>query len=249
MPNSKPRSEARLRPNLPRVLVVDANPGYRSVISNLVEMAGAQSESVADLDQARRQLDWAKRFDIIIVGVSADAPIAPKDVEKLRADAQTPLIVLAESYDNARETLEVYEAGADQVLPKPFVPDALIGAIKAEIRRPGPASLVPVATRIEIGGLAFEAQPRRITSEEAVASFTKREWQLLSFFLASPNQFFTAEEIAFQAWGPEASVEQFRSYVTRLRHKLLPFANRCEVVTEKGKGYCLILQAPAITRA
>jgi DNA-binding response OmpR family regulator len=230
---------------MPRVLVVEANPGYRSVISNLVEMAGAQWESVAELDQAMRRLEGPKKFDIIIVGVSADSPVTPEEVGKLRADVQTPLIILAESYDNAREMLEAYGAGADQVLPKPFVPDALIGAIKSEIRRPGPASVVPVATRIDIGGVVFEAEPRRVTSKEGAAQFTKREWQLLSFLLGSPNQFFTAGEIAFQAWGPEASIEQFRSYVTRIRNKLAPFAKRCEVVTEKGKGYCLVLQAAA----
>lgn len=249
MSEGRPKSRTRLRASLPRVLVVDANPGYRSVISHVVEMAGAQWESVAELDQARRQLSGPKRFDMIIVGVSADSAITPEEVGKLRTDAQTALIILAESYDNAREKLEVYEAGADQVLPKPFVPDALIGAIKAEMRRPGPASVVSVATRIEFGGIVFEAELRRVTSKEATVSLTKREWQLFSFLLASPNQFFAAEEIALQAWGPEASVEQFRSYVTRLRHKLSPFASSCEVVTEKGKGYCLVLQAPAIVDA
>lgn len=249
MANGQPKSRARLRAGLPRVLVVDANPGYRSVISNLVELAGAQWESVAELHQARRQLGGTKRFDIIIIGVSADSPVLPEDVGKLRTEAQTSLIILAESYDNARETLEVYEAGADQVLPKPFVPDALIGAIKAELRRPGPASVVAVATRIEFGGIVFEAEQRRITSKEATVSLTKREWQLLSFLLGSPNQFFGAEEIALQAWGPEASVEQFRSYVTRLRHKLSPFTSHCELLTEKGRGYCLVLQVPAIAEA
>jgi DNA-binding response OmpR family regulator len=249
MAEGKSKSRARLRAGLPRVLVVDANPGYRSVIAHLVEMAGAQWESVAELDQAKRHLDGAKRFDMIIIGISADAPVSPAEVGKIRTDSQTPLIVLAESYDNAREKLEVYEAGADQVLPKPFVPDVLIGAIKSEMRRPGPASVVSVASRIEVGGLTFEAEQRRVTSKQATVSLTKREWQLLSFLLVSPNQFFGADEIALQAWGPEASVEQFRSYVARLRHKLLPFSSQCEVVTEKGKGYCLVLRVPAIADA
>ena len=246
MTRAKPKSRTQLRARLPRVLVVDANPGYRSVISHLVEMAGAQWEAVAELDQARRHLNGTKRFDMIIVGVSADAPISPKEVGELRIEAQTPLIVLAESYDNAREKLEVYEAGADQVLPKPFVPDVLIGAIKAEIRRPGPASVVSVASRIEVGELVFESEHRRVTSRGATARLTKREWQLLSFLLVSPNQFFGADEIALQAWGPEASVEQFRSYVARLRQKLSPFTSLCELATEKGKGYSLLLHVPAL---
>ena len=44
--------------------------------------------------------------------------------------------------------------------------------------------------------------------------------------------------------GPDASIEQFRTYVTRLRKKLSPFDGVCEVVNEKGKGYRLVLQPP-----
>jgi len=208
-------------------------------------MAGAQFESVAEIGQARRQLDGTQRYDMIIVGTSDEFPVTPAEVAKLRSMAQTPVIILAESFDETRQTLEIYKAGADQVLPKPFVPDALIGAIKAEIRRPGPVSVVPIATRIELGRLIFDAGNRRITGDEGTASLTKREWQLLSFFLTSPNQFFPAGEVLSQAWGPEASEEQFRSYVTRLRHKLSPFKPYCTLVTEKGKGYCLVVELPA----
>lgn len=245
MEKSKRRSRSREQSGLPRVLVVDSNPGYRSVIAHIVEIAGGQSESVAELDQARRLLDRDTRFDMVVVGVSADFPVAPDDVGKLRSAAQAPLIVMAESYDDVGETLEVYKAGADQVLPKPFVPDALIGAIQSEMRRRGPVSVVSVATRIELGPLVFDAEKRRITGEDGAVSLTKREWQLLAFFLASPNQFFAADEVASQAWGPEASVEQFRSYVTRLRQKLSPYSAYCSLITAKGKGYSLALELPA----
>lgn len=102
---------------------------------------------------------------------------------------------------------------------------------------------------IELGRLVFDAELRRITGRDRFASFTKREWQLLSFFLASPNQFFTAAELASQAWGPETSVEQFRSYVARLRQKLLPFSTDCVLVTEKGKGYCFAIEPAATANA
>jgi DNA-binding response OmpR family regulator len=242
MATSKLRSRTRQQANLPRILVVDANLGYRSVISHLVEMAGGQFESVAELVQAKRELSGSKKFDMVIVGTSADLPVTPDQVSKLRSAAQSPLLVLAESYDQTKETLEVYKAGADQVLPKPFVPDALIGAIKAEMRRPGPVSLVPLATRIELGGLVFDAEHRNVMGKEGNVHLTKREWQLLSFFLVSPNQFFTAAEVSLQAWGPDASVEQFRSYVSRIRKRLSPFSSYCRVLTQKAKGYCLAIE-------
>ncbi len=243
----KADSKRRLRASLPQVLVVDANPGYRSVISHIVEMAGGQSESVAEVDQARFRFGGATKFDMVIVGTSVDSPVTPAEVGKLRSIAQTPVIILVESYDETKQTLEIYKAGADAVLPKPIVPDALIGAIQAELRRPGPVSVVPLATRIELGTLVFDAENRRVTGNEGTVSLTKREWQLLSFFLTTPNKFFPAAEVASQAWGPETSVEQFRSYVTRLRQKLSHFRPYCALVTEKGKGYCLAVELPATT--
>jgi DNA-binding response OmpR family regulator len=246
MEKSVATSRSQLRAGPPRILVVDANPGYRSVISHVVEMAGAQCESVAEVGQAMRQLDGTETFDMVIVGTSADSPVSPASIGKLRSLAESPIIVLVEAYDETKETLRIYKAGADEVLPKPFVPDVLIGAIQAEMRRRGPISLVPLATRIELGKLVFDAKKRRVTGTEgSEVSLTKREWQLLSFFLASPNQFFPATEVASQAWGPEASVEQFRSYVTRLRNKLSPFKRYCALVTEKGKGYCLVVEQPS----
>jgi DNA-binding response OmpR family regulator len=235
---------SRFRAKGPRILVVEANAGYRSVISHLVEMAGGEFESVAEFDSAKRQLEKSTRFDLVILGMSADFRVTPKLLGELRAVARAPFILLDESSGDAGNTLESFEAGASQVLPKPFVPDALIGAIKAELRGPEVGSVVSIATRIELGGLMFDAQQRTIKGPEANVSLTKREWQVLSFFLTNPNQFFAAEDVALPAWGPDASIEQFRTYVTRLRRKLLPFKGVCEVVNEKGKGYRLVVQQP-----
>jgi len=241
---TKPRS--RQRGKLPRVLVVDANAGYRSVISHVVELAGGEFESVAEFDAARRQIERPRKFDLVILGMSADSRVSPKQLGELRGAAGCPFILLDESSDEAGETLETYEAGASQVMPKPFVPDALIGAIKAELRGPDLASVVAIATKIELEGLVFDAKQRTVKSANATVSLTKREWQLLSFFLTNPNQFFSAEEVVLPAWGPDASIEQFRTYVTRLRQKLLPFKGVCEVVNEKGRGYRLQLQQPKL---
>ncbi len=232
------------RSSLPRVLIVEANPGYRSAISQAVEIAGGQFEAVVERDLASRQLNGARQFDMVIVGTSSEAPITPAEVTKLRSTTKSPLVVLVESFDETNGTLEIFKAGADQVLPKPFVPDALIGAIRAEMRDHGPGSVVPLATRIELGSLVFDAKQRQVLGKEATVQLTKREWQLLSFFLSKPNQFFTATEVTPQAWGPDSSTEQFRSYVARIRTKLSPFSKYCRLVTRKAKGYCLLIDQP-----
>ena len=230
-------------------MVVEANAGYRSVISHVVELAGGEFESVAEFDAARRQLLKSTKFDLVILGMSADSRITPKQLGELRAEADSPFILLDESADDAGATLATYEAGASQVLPKPFVPDALIGAIKSELRGPDIGSEVSIATKIELGGLVFDANQRTVKNGEAAASLTRREWQLLAFFLTNPNQLFAPEDVALPAWGPDASIEQFRTYVTRLRQKLAPFKGVCELINEKGKGYRLALRDPKVPTA
>ncbi|MHB8588795.1 MAG: response regulator transcription factor [Candidatus Dormibacteraceae bacterium] len=246
MGKSKTQSRSHPRARLPRILVVEANAGYRSVISHVVELAGGEFESVAEFEAGRRQLERSTRFDLVILGMSAESRVTPKQLGELRTAAKSPFILLDESSDAAGEMLQTYEAGASQVLPKPFVPDALIGAIKSELRGPDVGSVVSIATKIELGGLVFDARQRTVKNADASVSLTKREWQLLSFFLANPNQLFAAEDVAIPAWGPDASIEQFRTYVTRLRHKLGPFNGACELINEKGKGYRLALHQPKV---
>ncbi len=248
MGKTKTQFRSRVRARLPRILVVDANAGYRSVISHVVELAGGEFESVAEFEAARRQLERSTRFDLVILGMSTESRVTPKQLSELRTAAGSPFILLDEASGDAADTLATYEAGASQVLPKPFVPDALIGAIKAELRGPDVGSVVSIATKIELGGLVFDARQRTVKSAAAAVSLTRREWQLLSFFLTNPNQLFAPEDVALPAWGPDASIEQFRTYVTRLRQKLAPFKAVCELINEKGKGYRLALhqsQPPA----
>jgi DNA-binding response OmpR family regulator len=226
---------------LPRILVIEGNAGYRSVISHVVEIAGGRWDSVSEIEQGRKLLDGTK-FDLVIIGVDGESRLDPDVLKGIRALARAPLIILDESYNGA---LETFEAGAEQILPKPFVPDALIGAIKVELRGPSPSSLVPLATRIELGGLVFDAERRVVQRGETEVAFTKREWEILAFFLASPNQYFRAEEILAQTWGTDASAEQLRTYITRMRQKLSPFEAWSSLVTEKGRGYCLVLEGAA----
>ena len=74
------------------------------------------------LRDSRRVLERSRRFDMVILGMSAESRVSPKQLSELRTAAGSPFILLDESSGEAAGTLEQYEAGASQVLPKPFVP-------------------------------------------------------------------------------------------------------------------------------
>src|ERR1700686_4948812 len=111
MGKSKTRSRPGPRTRLPRILVVDANAGYRSVIAHVVELAGGEFESVADFDTARRVMERSRRFDMVILGMSAESRVNPKQLGELRTAAGSPFILLDGSATGPAAGLAPDEAG------------------------------------------------------------------------------------------------------------------------------------------
>ena len=220
-----------------RILIVEDDPDYREVIGFVANLAGAASDLVRTHADALSS-SKATSYDVAIVGASQEEELSIDFLTELRRNAGCPIIVLDESLEEARIK---YEAGADQVLAKPFVPGALVGAIKAALRGPSPTSVIPMATEIKVQGVIFDAETRTVRHASAIASLSQREWQVLTFFLANTNRYYQARDLIDKVWSEDISTEQFRSYVTRIRRKLEPLNLPFELVTRPGVGYALNL--------
>ncbi len=216
-------------------LVIENDPDYRSVIAHVVELAGGRAVTVGNVEDGRKHLHTTT-VDLVIVGLGAAAGGEVESIRDLRSVAPCPLILLHESFEEARLS---YEAGVDQLLPKPFVPGALVGAIKAELRGPSPTSVLPAATMIQVGGVTFDAEIREVRQGTRKASFSRREWELLTFFLANTNRYYDAKGLLAQVWEEAVSAEQFRTYVARIRRKLSTLELPLQLVNHPGVGYSM----------
>ena len=87
-----------------------------------------------------------------------------------------------------------------------------------------------------------------ITSSGDAVPLTKREAQLLRFLLAHPGRFFDTRTLATRAWqDPTLASEQVRTYVVRLRRRLLEAQVACDIRSERRRGYALIFEEVAET--
>jgi DNA-binding response OmpR family regulator len=194
-------------------------------------------ELVVDRGSALAELE-RRSFDLVVWGVSDTETCRLVQVlGELRLRSQAPLIVLDDGIDGAQMALE---AGADQWLPKPFVPGALVGAIRAALRKSASAA-VRVASKLEVRGMVLDGGRRALTFADAEVFFTRQEWDLFMILASHPNRFLGAQEILHLGWrAGEHAAEQLRTYVHRLRHKIEPLNLPCHLVSEHGQGYCLI---------
>lgn len=175
--------------------------------------------------------------DLVVRGVgAADQSRRAQVISELRLRTEGPVVVIDDGAESAQLDLE---AGADQWLPKSFLPGALVGAIRAALRA-ATVSAMPLAPRFEIRGMVLEGDRRRLLFGDAEVLFTRQEWDLLAILVNHPNRYLGARQILRLGWrAGEHGSEQLRTYVRRLRLKLDPLGLPCRLLSKHGQGYCL----------
>jgi DNA-binding response OmpR family regulator len=225
-----------------RALLIEADEAYDGAIAACMAIAGCDIQHVTDIDLALPALD-RNHFDVVVWGVPIPDPAHRNEsIAELRLHTDAPLVLVAVGFDTAQGDLE---AGADQRLPKPFVPGALVGAVRAALRR-SKSPTVPLALHLEIRGMALDGNARTLTFNGADATFTRQEWSLLSILMEHPNRYLTAREILHLGWhAGDYGPQEVRIYMRRVRKKIEPLDLPCGLLSRHGYGYCLAFQVPA----
>jgi DNA-binding response OmpR family regulator len=167
-------------------------------------------------------LDWPRRIED-----GRAASIA------LRNRAPVGLLVLTLRHD--RTTLRaIFEAGADDVLRKPFDLDELLLRVDAVARR-GTTALRDDA-RIEVGAIVIDGT--EVVVGDKPVELTQREHAMLRHLARRADRTVTRGELAALTWGGRApSSNVLVSHVNHLRSKLGRAASQLRTV--RGIGYLL----------
>ena len=82
-----------------------------------------------------------------------------------------------------------------------------------------------------------------VSATGAVVPLTRREDQLIRFLLQNPGRYFDTRTLAAKAWNdPSLASEQVRTYVVRLRRRLLEAKVSCDIHSERRRGYALVFE-------
>ena len=220
-------------------LVIEPDADYAITIRALLDAANLDCLQTDSLEPG---LELLGNHHVHLVVYGANGDTAAAAAERIHDVSSASVITLVQHLDEAQGA---YSAGADQVVPKPFVPGHLSGAVRAALRTRDPDSILQMATSIRVGDVLFDAERREVRWDDGFrVRFSAREWELLAVLLGHANRYFSAEELRDAAWRDASlGTDQVRGYVYRLRRKLEGRALPCRLVTSRGLGYCLRLAA------
>ena len=176
-------------------------------------------------------------FDLIAV----QAPGVHEDIRLelyLGLQLDLPLILLT-ALGSPDDRVLGLESGADDYVTKPFSPRELILRVQSVLRRTTRAISDGVgaddATELVDGDVVVDTRAQVVTVGGRALPTTKREFDLIAFLMAHPDEVFSREVLLDKVWGwTFGDQSTVTVHVKRIRTKLGPAAH---IDTVWGRGY------------
>ncbi len=224
-----------------RILLIDDDPRLVELITSY--LAGHGFEVTHAPDGARGLALLARAvFDAVLLDVMMPGDDGVAVLRKIRADSAIPVVRLTARGDEADRGVGL-ELGADDSMPKPCSPRALLARLRAVLRRASPDAQ---GERLVVAGLAIDVSARSVRRDEREIELTGIEFDILVALARRAGRVVPRESLLSEAGRGDVTVGErtVDVHISHLRQKLGddPRAPRL-LKTVHGIGYVMAKDA------
>jgi two-component system, OmpR family, KDP operon response regulator KdpE len=219
-----------------RILIVDDEPQIRRVMRATLSAEGHYVVDARSGEDALLKLR-EDRFDLVLLDMNMPGMGGLATCREIRAGWDVAIIVLTVR-NTEQDKVHALDAGADDYVTKPFGMQELLARIRAALRRLPRRQEQPEI--MELGSLEVNLKTRRVSGASGEVRLTPKEFDLLQYFLANPNETIPHDTLLQAVWGPDygKEVEYLRVFVNQLRKKIEPDPSKPKyLLTEPWVGY------------
>ncbi|MBX5491109.1 MAG: response regulator transcription factor [Chloroflexi bacterium] len=218
------------------VLVASGDAALRRTIGAELANAGYSLIECRDGDAALARL-FVDGPDLLLVDLRLPPHGGLRLLQRVRLHSNVPFMLLGPGHDGA--LIQALDCGADDYVPLPCRPAALVSRVRAVLRR-----LRPIEEErrqvVMIGEVTVDLDQRRLFVRDREVILSPTEWQLLAELAANAGRLLPHEELLTRAWGPEYRQDRqyLRVWIRRLRRKLEDDGEEPRYIhTVPGVGY------------
>ncbi|MCC6438221.1 MAG: response regulator transcription factor [Acidimicrobiales bacterium] len=222
------------------ILIVEDERDVRIGLRVLLEDEGYRVVEAAAVAEALAALD-REPPDLFLVDVKLPDGSGFDLCRTVRNRGLAAPIVVVTAQVDSHDVVAGLDAGADDYITKPFVPQELAARVRAVLRRFERASAHPGGLRsFEFDDLVIRPAEGIVTLCGAPLDLTRLEFLLLTEFALHDGLVLSREQLLERVWGYERSGDNrlIDAHVSRLRAKIEPHTtSRRFLVTVRGLGY------------
>ena len=223
-----------------KILVVDDEEAILEIIKFNLVKEGYSVAVARDGDEALTKA-YTVEPDLVLLDIMLPKMNGFKVCEKIRESYNMPIIMLTAKEEEADKVLGL-ELGADDYMTKPFGVRELLARVKANLRRLdlNVENDTDEDFIIKSGDLYINFDKYEVKKNSELIELTLREFELLKYLAAKPNQIFSREKLLKEVWGYEyyGDIRTVDVTVRRLREKIEDESSSPNyVITKRGVGY------------
>lgn len=183
--------------------------------------------------------------DVVLLDLGLEDMDGIEVIKAIRQFSNIPIIVVS-AREQDRDKVEVFDAGADDYLTKPFSIVELLARVRVAFRHSQVEAQQKddVKSTFEVDKLLIDFDKRKVIVDDVEVHLTPIEYNILSLLAKHHGKVLTHNFIIKEIWGSVIGNEtkSLRVFMATLRRKIEKQpANPRYIITEVGVGYLSLI--------
>jgi len=219
-----------------KILVIEDEKALSESIAEYLSMEQYTCEQAADFDAAIEKI-LLNEYACIVLDLTLPNGSGLDLLRVLRKEGKSDGVLIISARNALDDKITGLKLGADDYLSKPFHLAELSARIHAIIRRKS----FDGRNHIAIGDLVLDLEDKTLKKDSLQVPLTRKEYELLLYFVSNRNKVVTKEAIVEHLWGDDIdmadSYDFIYSHIKNLRKKLVQAGCPDYIKAVYGMGY------------
>lgn len=221
-----------------KILIAEDEIELQKSMATYLERDGNVCETASDYREALYKVDLYE-YDILILDINLITGSGLDILKELKKQHKNTATIIISANNSLDDKLEGLDLGADDYLTKPFHLAELNSRIKAVLRR----GKFGGTEKIDFHEISIDTRSRTAFIDKNPMALTRKEYDLLLFFVTNKGRVLSKEIIAEHLWGDNSDLADNYDFIyvhiNNLRKKLTN-AGAKYIKTAYGSGYKFI---------
>ncbi len=219
-----------------KILIVEDEKALSQSIGAYLQNELYACEYAYDFSSALEKISL-NEYSCIILDINLPDGSGLSILKHLKADNKIDGILIISANNSLDDKIYGLNAGADDYLTKPFDLPELCARVSAIIRR----KHFQGNNKIVLDTLVIDLQEKSVMVNEFLIDLTRKEYELLIYFISNKNRVISKNAIVEHLWGDNVDIagnyDSIYTHLKNLRKKIIQAGGRDYIKTIHGMGY------------
>lgn len=219
-----------------KILIVEDEPALRESIHSYLTNESYSCEAASTLKEAEEKI-LLYLYDCLLLDVNLPDGSGLDLIEPVKKRDSTTGIIIISARETLDDRIKGLNLGADDYIVKPFHLSELNARIQSLLRR----TRFDGDDHIIFNEILIKPGERLVSVHERVLELTRKEYDLLLYFVSNKDRILTKESICEYLWGDYAdnsgSLDFVYTHIKNLRKKIIELGGEDYIHTVYGVGY------------